>query len=154
MELVKGQPLEVLAPAERAEIRQVIERAELTAGLSPWERRRIQWLVSRQRGELIVQMARVGAEAVLAEATVTANGRVNAARERAVVQVFAERIACIAEAGELLDAGLDATAGMSEDTGAWARQSMYRAAMSFSARMERGPRAPAQSMRGGCCPGR
>lgn len=141
MQLIETGAVEVLAPEEQTAVQQVMERSAAMAGLSPWERHKIEWQVRRQRGELIVRLAELGARTVLAEATVTAEGRVNEARERAALAVFAERLRCLNEAGRLLDGALLEAQDCSEMSREWVQGAMVRAAMSFGSRMERGPRA-------------
>lgn len=106
--------VEVLGPPEQAQVANLIRRATLAAGLSPWEQHKIEWQLRRQRGALILQLAEVEAQTVVAEAIVMAEGRVEAAREAAAVATFTERLRCLLAAGEVRDDALSSAMQLSE----------------------------------------
>lgn len=111
-----GTAIEVLDPAEQAAVRSLIQQASLLAGLSPWERHKIEWRVRRQRGELILQLAGLEAQTVFAEAVITTQGRVEQAKERAALEVVKEQLRCLVRAGHFRDATLSATTQLTEDS--------------------------------------
>lgn len=108
--------VEVLEPIEQTAVTSIIRRAEALAGLSPWERQKLEWRVRRQRGELILQLAEIEAQTVVAESVVMAQGRVEQAKERAAVETFRERLRCLNESGHLRDDALAATSQLSEES--------------------------------------
>jgi hypothetical protein len=111
-----GSAVEVLDPAEQAMVQSVIQQASVMAGLTAWERHKIEWRVRRQRGELILQLAGLEAQTVFAEAVVATQGRIGRAKERAAFQVFKKRLECLVEAGHFRDATLSATTQLTEDS--------------------------------------
>jgi hypothetical protein len=111
-----GTTLEVLNPAEQVAVQSLIQQAGVMAGLTPWERAKIEWRVKRQRGELILQLASLEAQTVFAEAVVMTQGRIETAREKAVLALFKKQMQCLVDAGHFRDATLSATTQLTEDS--------------------------------------
>jgi hypothetical protein len=129
--------VEVLDPAEQLAVSSVIQQATNLTGLSSWERHKIEWRVRRQRGELIVQLAEVETQTVFAEAVVTAQGRIEQAKERAAVATFKERLRCLVESGHIRDDALAATSQLAEDSREIVAGAVERVASSYMTGVER-----------------
>lgn len=122
----KSLAVEVLPPAEQFAITQTIRQASTLAGLSPWQRAQIEWKVKRQRGELILELAQVQCDLVLAEAVLTAQGRMNDAAERAALETFQVQLECMVQAGSIRDEAMSETTALTEDSGEICRGAIDR----------------------------
>jgi hypothetical protein len=107
---------EVLSPGEAALVGNLMSRVSGAAAMTPWERHKLEWQLRKQRGQLIIQLADVEREAVLAEAVVAGQGRIAAATERAAVAHVIEQLRCLQAAGEALDDGMHSASTLSEDS--------------------------------------
>ncbi len=132
------QPIvEVLQPAEQVAVTNVIRQAEVVVGITGWERHKLEWRLRRQRGELILQLAELEAQAVYAEAVVMVQGRAGQARERAAAEVFKERLRCLNESGHLRDDALGATAQLTEESREIVAGAIERVAAAYMTGVER-----------------
>jgi len=129
--------VEVLTPAEQLTIASVVRQASNLAGLSPWQRAQIEWRVKRQRGELIVQLAQLEADTVLAEAVMTSQGRIEEARERAALGIFETQLRCLLRAGALRDDAIVETMRLAEGSREVIAGAIDRVTTSFLLSVER-----------------
>lgn len=133
----KKGAIEVLSPAESMAVNRTITQATQMAGLTPWQAAQIEWKTKKKRGQLIVQLAELEADAVLAEAMVMVEGRLEAAAEKSAAELFAARMNTLLDAGVMLDESLLAANQLSEDSQAIVSGAMYRVFGSFSRGVER-----------------
>jgi len=112
-EVVSG---EVVGPLREEAARQEVSFAATAAGLSKWERHKLEWQARRQRLDAMNRALDIEAATAVNEAIVHAGGRVRAAEERAELSVHAERTDCILEAGHIHEEAQAATRQLSEDS--------------------------------------
>ncbi len=94
--------LEKLKPLERGTVADVIRSSEgPLAGLSPWQRRTMQWQISRDRAHLHVKLANLEHNTILAEASVACEARLAVSRERAYAAIFEATSALLIVAGKV-----------------------------------------------------
>jgi hypothetical protein len=113
---VPGSTTTVLDPAEKAMVQRTIQQADALAGLTPWERHRIEWRVRRHRGELVLQIAQQELQTIFAEAVITLEGKVDRARERRALEHFKEQLRILIQAGHYRDEKMNETTRLSEDS--------------------------------------
>jgi hypothetical protein len=136
-EQVPDNAIEILDPVEQMTITNVVRSASMAAGLTPWQQHQIEWHVRKERGKLIVELAKIESQTVLTEAVVMSRGRVEAARERAAVETLAEQLRSLQVAGELLDDALNAASRLSEDSRALIQSGTFSVAQRFVKKVER-----------------
>ena len=114
-EHVPASQVEVLEPIERTGVANVVREATMSAGLSEREQYAIEWKIRRARSQMIGRLVKAEANAAVGQALEIAQGRVAAERERTRVRLHAERMRCVAAAGEELEDALHAAATISDD---------------------------------------
>lgn len=128
---------EVLSPQEAAFVSDLMARVSSAATMTPWERHQLEWRLRKKRTELVIQLADVEKEAVLAEAVVAGQGRIAAATERAAVAHLAEQLRGLQSAGEALDDGMNAAMTLSEDSRALIQGAMLGVVGNYSKAVRR-----------------
>lgn len=136
-ESIRVQNVEVLSPAEHRTIREVMQSADALAGLSPWERRRLELQVRRERKAVVLQLVRIESQALVAEAIALAVGRRHQAEERAATETLAEQLRCLKRAGQLREEAMHEVAQLSEDSREWARAAISSVTHSYAVGMSR-----------------
>lgn len=132
----KSTAMEVITPVESLAVERAVSQATRMAGLSPWQRAQIEWKVKKQRGELIVELAELETQTVLAEAMITAQGRISAAGERAAAEEMKSALLCLLDGGHALDEALSESDRLSEDTRPIVAGAMLRVYGSYARKVE------------------
>jgi len=137
IENIPANQVEVLSPAEEKLVSSMMRRITTAVELSPWEKYRLDWRMRRERDSVLIQLARMETETVVAETLIAAKGRISASLERAAVLHLKEQLRCMQAAGEALDDSINASTTLTENSRELIQGAMYRVVQNYARGVEK-----------------